>query len=268
MTTGEIEAIAQALVSARTHATGLPEFPGAMPAALDVAYAVQARMMALLDQPVAGWKIGRINGDAADRFGADRLAGPIFAGQIVDAAAGRVPEVAGYGAGFIAAEAELMVRLRADVAPDPQPLSLEEVAGMIDAVHAGIELASSPFTGINDNGPCVTAADLGNSKTLVIGDAIAEPALDTLLDWPVTLAVDGEVVGNGTARGLPDGPLGAVRFLLAHLGARGIMLNAETWISTGAITGVHVVQPGQSVRARFGETLCVKCSISALEADA
>jgi 2-keto-4-pentenoate hydratase len=58
-----------------------------------------------------------------------------------------------------------------------------------------------------------------------------------------------------------DGPLGAVRFLIAHLTARGIDNPAGFWVSTGAITGVHDVMPNQRVRAIFGSHGDVRCRI-------
>jgi 2-keto-4-pentenoate hydratase len=49
-----------------------------------------------------------------------------------------------------------------------------------------------------------------------------------------------------------DGPLGAVRFLLAHLAGRGIDTSGGLWVSTGAVTGVHDIAVGQSAVADFG----------------
>jgi 2-keto-4-pentenoate hydratase len=60
-----------------------------------------------------------------------------------------------------------------------------------------------------------------------------------------------------------DGAVGAVRFLLELLARRGIAVPAGTWVSTGAVSGVHEVRPGQRVTARFGDTLAVTCTIEA-----
>ena len=60
-----------------------------------------------------------------------------------------------------------------------------------------------------------------------------------------------------------DGAIGAVRFLLELLGGRGIAMPAGTWITTGAITGVHMVVPGQRVKARFGQSHTIGCRIAA-----
>ena len=60
-----------------------------------------------------------------------------------------------------------------------------------------------------------------------------------------------------------DGPVGAVRFLLENLAARGIALQAGQWVSSGAVTGVHPVKPGDVVETRFGEGFNVDCKITA-----
>jgi 2-keto-4-pentenoate hydratase len=44
---------------------------------------------------------------------------------------------------------------------------------------------------------------------------------------------------------------------------RGIALGAGQWISTGAVTGVHPVSPGNRVAARFDGRLSVECTIKA-----
>jgi hypothetical protein len=48
-----------------------------------------------------------------------------------------------------------------------------------------------------------------------------------------------------SAAALPGGPLEALRFVLGHLAERGRSLSAGQWVSTGAITGVHQIFPGQ-----------------------
>lgn len=62
-----------------------------------------------------------------------------------------------------------------------------------------------------------------------------------------------------------DGPYGAVRFLLANLSARGFDLGGGLWVSTGAITGVHRVEPGVRVKAMFGSHGEVQCRIAAAQ---
>ena len=261
MRPGEVSAtqIAESFVAARRAGEALSAFPGAVPAALIDGYAIQDAALAIDGRTVAGWKVGRINPPLGD---VDRLAGPIFADQVVvaDATTCAMPVFAG---GFAAAEGEFLLRI--GTAPDPAKRSytLTEARALIDAVHIGIEIASSPFGGINDHGPAVTISDYGNNNGLVIG-----PELDGWRDRdinavPVEVVVNGESVGAATTAAMLDGPFGAAAFLFASLAARGIALPAGHWISSGAVTGVHRVAVGDRVSARFGSAQRVECTISA-----
>lgn len=184
-----IERIAESFVRARREGVAIIDYPGTIPAALAEAYAVQDRALALDGRRVAGWKVGKIDPPIE---GVNRLAGPIFADQIVTAAGAGTPvAMPVFRGGFAAAEAEF--RLRVGTAPDPAKLqyTMEEAIDLIDAVHAGIEIASSPFPGINALGATVTISDYGNNNGLVIGPAIENWRTVGIADRPVELTIDG-----------------------------------------------------------------------------
>lgn len=265
-TTGEHDRIAEAFVSARRSARGLNAYPGNPPKTLAAAYQVQDIAIGLRDVPVAGWKVGRIMPPLDARYGTDRLAGPIFADSVVSGDASSNPSMPIFAGGFGAAEAEFLLRLAHAPDPGKQHYTLDEAAALIDAVHVGIEIASSPLASINDLGPAVTASDFGNNNGLVIGAAISVSDQSDYASLPVRLLIDGEGVGKGCGDGMPDGPVGAARFLLELMAARGIALRAGQWISSGAITGVHPVAPGAKVEARFGDAYAVRCTIEAATA--
>ena len=248
-------AIARAFVAARAAGTALPVYPGALPASLADAYRVQDAALDLDGRAVVGWKVGKVD-PAVD--GADRLVGPIFANQVTDAADPAMPVYAG---GFAAAEAEFLLRI--GTAPDParRDWTIADVATLIDRCHAGIEIASSPFPGINAHGPAVTVSDFGNNNGLVIGPAIAD--WSDLPGWPVELHVNGEAIGRAMGAAIPGGPLAAVKFLVEHMAARGRALPVGSWVSTGAVTGVHQVAIGDRIEARFAGELAVTCTIAA-----
>ena len=104
MTAASPAAIARAFVTARQQATGFSDYPGPIPPSLADGYANQAEALALVDAPVGGWKVGRVPAPLVERFGADRLAGPIFTPTIH----ALTPDAAGlvFAQGFGAAEAE------------------------------------------------------------------------------------------------------------------------------------------------------------------
>ena len=251
--------IAGSFVDARRAGRALPDYPGDMPTALADAYAVQDAAIALADAEVAGWKVGRINPPID---GTNRLAGPIFADQVVTAD-GTAIAMPVFADGFAAAESEFLLRIGATPDPVKTSYTIEEARRLIDAVHIGIEIASSPFPGINENGPGVTISDFGNNNGLVVGDGIADWREVDFDSWQVELAINGAQVGAATTATMLDGPFGAARFLFESMAARRIALRPGQWISTGAVTGVHPVAVGDKVEATFDGRMTIGCTIKA-----
>lgn len=257
--TDEASRIARAFVEARQQGIALPDYPGALPQSLDEAYAIQDAALSYADRPVAGWKVGKINPPIN---GVDRLVGPIFADAVVMAADAQT-DMPMFADGFGAGEAEFLLRI--GTAPDPAKptYTMDEAAALLDAVHVGIEIASSPFPGINTHGAAVTISDFGNNNGLVVGPAVEDWRSVDLNAMPVALDINGETAGEGTAATMLDGPIGAARFLFELMAARGIALAAGQWISSGAVTGVHQVNVGDRVTARFDHSISVECRITA-----
>ncbi|MDB5706784.1 MAG: 2-keto-4-pentenoate hydratase [Sphingomonas bacterium] len=255
----EVGHIAQSFVDARRAGRSLPDYPGTVPTALADAYAVQDAAIALNEAEIGGWKVGRINPPID---GVDRLAGPIFSRQIVEEAAEPVAMPVFVG-GFAAAEAEFLLRIGATPPAGKMRFTHEEAAALIDAVHVGIEIASSPLAAINELGAAVTVSDFGNNNGLVIGAAIPDWRNADIDNWPLTVAIDGETIGSGKAADMLDGPIGAARFLFELMAERGIALKPGQWISSGAVTGVHAVRIGDRIEARFSADLAVACTIKA-----
>ncbi|MFN3451764.1 MAG: 2-keto-4-pentenoate hydratase [Sphingorhabdus sp.] len=255
------EDIANRFVAARRRGRHLPEYPGPVPDSLSAAYAVQDAAIHATGQSVIGWKVGRIFPPLSEKFGANRLAGPIFTSHTLSGNAVASGNI--FTGGFGAAEAEFLIKIRSDLPLGKHDYTLEEAERQIDAVHVGIEIASSPLPTINELGPAVTVSDFGNNNGLIIGQEIPDWQNTNFADWNVQLEIDGDVAGSGSANTFPDGPLGSVRFLLNNLGERGIAVKAGTWISSGAVTGVHQVMPGQSVQAIFDTSFLVSCTIEA-----
>lgn len=241
-----VSSIAAAFVQARLNGRALESYPGPKPAGLAQAYAVQDAAISLWPDRIAGWKLGRVPPPFDAQFGAGRLAGPIFAGQVREGDGLAFPVIAG---GFAAVEAEYVLVLGED-APVRDDWTTEAVASLVAEVRLGLEIAGSPFEGINDHGPAVTASDFGNNQGLILGARIRDWR-DRLDGLTCSMEIDGQEVGRGGARTVPDGPLASLVFLLRLLQARGRRLKAGQLISTGAATGVHRIYSGQSCLARF-----------------
>lgn len=256
------ERVAQAFVDARRRAEALPHFPGQRPGDLAGAYRIQDRAIALDGRKVVGWKVGRINPPLDAKFGCNRLAGPTFADTVVLGENGLEPDMPIYAGGFAAVEAEFMLHVRAGWTA--APAEPQAAATLVDDVRIGLEIASSPYPGINADGPLVTISDFGNNSGLVLGPRIADWTARDLNAIKVTMVVDGVQIGQATAATMLDGPFGAVCFLLGNLVERGVDVGAPLWISTGAVTGVHEVTLGQRAGAFFDGIGSVRCRIGAM----
>jgi 2-keto-4-pentenoate hydratase len=253
--------VAGAFVAARRSGRALSSYPGEAPGDLAAAYAIQDAALAIWDRPVGGWKVGRINPPDDRRLGANRLAGPVFADTIFDA--GSTPiAMPVFEDGFAAVEAEFMLRL-APPSAVALPRDPDEALAWVDQVRIGIEIASSPYEGINRDGPCVTVSDQGNNAGLVLGPAVDRGRWDSLSSIEVIVAIDGQTVGKATTASMLDGPFGAICFLLDNLARRGIEPRPGWWISSGAITGVHETGPGSEVVAKFEDVGHVTSRIEA-----
>lgn len=255
----EAELIAGRFLSARREGRGLDEFPGRLPETLEKAYAIQDEAIAAWGAPVIGWKVGRILPPLSDQLGSDRLAGPIF--SAVQAQSGEAPEMPIFADGFAAGEAEFVLRIGSDLDPHKRAYSLEEAADLIEAVHVGVEIASSPLKDINGFGPTAVVSDFGNNSGLVVGAEVRDWRSSGFESWDVVTTIDGAKAGEGRASSFPDGAIGAARFLFELSARRGVRLRKGQWISSGAVTGVHEARPGQSVEARFGPHHRLRCTL-------
>jgi 2-keto-4-pentenoate hydratase len=239
--------ISETFVKARLANQVVSEYPGDIPADLDSAYVIQDAAITLNPDTVSGWKVGRIGPALAEKLGSDRLAGPIFSKQIIHAG-GDAPQAMPVLDGFAAVEAELMLRIRET---PPADANIDSIRDYIDEVRIGIEIASSPFPGINDHGPTATVSDYGNNFGLLLGPEISDWRERDLMNAPAEIHIEGALIGTGILANMLDGPFGSVVFLNKSLPRRGRSLNAGDWISTGAITGVHQIHAGMSAIAKF-----------------
>lgn len=260
---GAITKTAKGFVEARKNNAPLPDYPGERPTTLAYAYAVQDASLALWDKPIGGWKVGRVNPPEEARLGINRLAGPIFAETIFENGIAPV-EMPIFSDGFGAVEAEFMVRLAVPQGGLPLPRTDAETIEWVSDIRIGIEIASSPYSRINEEGPLVTISDHGNNFGLILGPQVPRGQWGNLSDIEVTVDIDGQQAGCATTAQMLDGPLGAVRFLLENMADRAIDRQDGWWISTGAVTGVHQISAGQSAQARFAGIGSVDCIIAAV----
>jgi 2-keto-4-pentenoate hydratase len=260
--------VARQFVEARLAARALPGFPGALPADMAAGYVVQEAAIGLWPEPVVGWKVGRIPLDLQAELRAERVMGPVFAGhvwQVDHASPTPLPVIAG---GFAAVEAEYIYRLGRDTPADKLSWTPEEALDYVGDLLVGVEFAGSPLATINVLGPRVVASDFGNNAGLILGRVVPRWREQPELIPPCHAYVDGKLVGEGSPQSIPGGPPGSLAFLLAACAARGRPLKAGQLVTTGAASGIHDIEAGQTARITFGDLEEIRCiAVPALPAE-
>jgi 2-keto-4-pentenoate hydratase len=253
------QSIASRFVRARRDAVALPGFPGQMPSGLAEAYACQDAAIALWPDEIVGWKVGRIPAPLQAELGADRVMGPVFRRNLWIAspdAPTPLPIIAG---GFAAVEAEYIFRIGEDAPVGKTQWTAAEALELVETELVGVELAGSPLGAINVLGPRAVASDFGNNAGLILGKEI--PGWRTLpRDAPACETwMDGVLLGRGTPLDIPGGPATSLAFLLGTAAARGRPLKRGQLVTTGAATGIHDIEVGQTAKIRFGDVDEISC---------
>lgn len=250
--------VARRFVDARRAARALGDFPGAIPADMAAGYRIQEAAIELWPDEVAGWKVGRIPLELQASLAAERVMGPVFRANVSQAGATPTSVFAIPG-GFAAVEAEYIYRMGDDAPAGKTDWTPEAALALVEEQLVGVEFAGSPLASINILGPRVVAADFGNNAGLILGRAIPDWRTRTD-DWPPCEAwVDGKLAGRGAPSSLPGGPAASLAFLMNATAARGRPLKRGQLVTTGAASGIHDIEAGQTARITFGDLDEIRC---------
>lgn len=244
MRTGDLDAAAQEVVAARLGRRRLGRLEGAT--TLEDGYAVQGRANAVLAAslgPVVGHKIGGTTAAMRRYLNLpEPIAGEIFATTVVaDGATVRRQDYLRLGI-----ETEIAVRLGRTLSASAAPYGREEVADVVAAVMAAIELVDDRYEDFVAVGPATVIADNAFDAGSILGPELEDwRALDLGCLQARTLR-DGAIVAEGLSDSLYGHPLDALAWLANRRAALGLDLPAGTFVSLGSITPVQWVDtPGK-----------------------
>ena len=174
------------------------------------------------------------------------------------AAPGRTVECPVFEGGFAAVEAEIVICVGARrAAPTRSTGRSTKPPSFVGELRIGVEIASSPLATLNDLGPGAVVSDFGNNWGVVVGTAVQRLARARTKSTAQASSTT-NLVGRGVAFDAPR-PARRPRFHAGKCARRGRPLRAGAVISTGMITGVHDIRPGQRSRHVFegcGEVVC------------
>lgn len=225
---------------------GLPK--SALPRDAAEGYKVQAGLLAALEIPVGGWKIGATS-KVAQKMLKTRgpFAAPVFAPRIYDAPA-RLPSSAYRMRGL---EGEFAYRFAKPLPARRAAYDADEVAAALGSLHLAIEIVDSRFAGGFKMPLPAIIADLGSQGALVLGPPVPRWRQRDLAKVPVRMEVNGKVVGEGDGSAPMGSPMTALVWLVNHARRRGGIAAGQV-VTTGTCCGFHAAAPGAHVEAVFG----------------
>lgn len=213
-------------------------------------YAIQALWPAVLDQPVAGWKIAATSEAGQKHIAVSGpLAGPVFGHRVHSPG---VPISLEHNRMRVA-ECEVVFHFAQSLIPRPYSYSRSEVLAALAAVGPGIEVPDSRFLHFECAGAAQLTADCACTNDMVLGTPVA---LDARLEQLAGLSVRAEVsdgrIATGSGRNVMGDPVEALVWLVNELGRAGQTLGAGQFVTTGACVAPIPVVPGDQVQADFG----------------
>jgi 2-keto-4-pentenoate hydratase len=214
------------------------------------AYAVQAALVRLSGERVAGWKIAATSVAGRRHLNVDGpLAGPLLANRL--AGAGSTTDLRGNAMRL--AEAEFAFRMAASLPPRPAPYTIDEVTSATASLHPAIELPDSRYADVTVVGAPQLIADAACAWWAAFGEAAA-------VDWrardldahPVLVFKDGRLTAEGRGDNV-GGPLRALTWVANELATYGGGLRAGDLVITGTCVEPVAIAPGERVRVDFGD---------------
>jgi 2-keto-4-pentenoate hydratase len=240
--------------------TMLDELPAACrPKTVRDGMQVQDALVAALDLPVAGWKIG-CTSKAAQRILKTRapFPGRVFAPRVFDS--GVVLPASGYGMRGI--EGEFAFVLAKNLPPRARAYTRAEVRAAVGALRPAIEVVVSRFADWHKVNTASLIADMGCNGLLVLGKPVkAWRALD-LRRLAVRVFAGGKQVGEGSGAEALGDPLLALTWLANFQRRRGGLMAGEV-VTTGTCSGLYLAGPDDRIEARFGKLGTVGLEFSA-----
>jgi len=240
---------AAALARARKLQQKIAALPVPGPQTLTEAYAIQDRLISAMQEPVVGWKVGATGpaGKAALDV-SDPVAGPIFSSGVYASPS----EIAAADDATFIVEAEFAFQIGQPLLPREGPFQRQQILDRVAGLFPAIEIVDTRFEkGFAVGGPWVVA-DGSASLAFVHGLSVDAWRKLNLSEQRVQVLVNDQVTARGSGAAALGCPINVLEWLVDHLHRRGIALNAGDWVSTGLLTEVISIRPGDYCVADFG----------------
>jgi 2-keto-4-pentenoate hydratase len=256
----DLQVLAHHLWDARRRGRSIDRTEYRLPASKEEAYAVQHEIVALSGLQQCGYKIGSTSKEAQAILGTNEPGAGILLSPFLYESPAQVCIVSDH---CPAVEAEFAFRFNSDVLPRETPYTTAEISSAIECVTGSIEVVGSRFAGgLGKQGRFLTTADGSANIALVVGRWHPWQGQD-LRQHAVTMTINGVPRGTGTGEHVLGNPLHAISWLAGFLSDAGRGLKAGEIVATGTCTGLHMVGPGVTAIADFGNFGSVEIEFAA-----
>lgn len=249
MRPSEINAAAELLAEARVLNKLVDEIPERIrPRSLTDAYAIQQRLVELLEWDVGGWFCACTNEsiqsmlNLSEPYYARLFASFIFESGVTLQASKFPPMVL---------ECEFGFRLGQDLPPRETPYLRSEVESAVDIVHPTIEVVAGHLKNWPEQDVFSVIADNGTDGALVYGIGVEDWREIDLKHVEVHLAINGRISRTGSGVKVLGDPLEALVWLANARAKDGDGLKRREIHNTGTTTDIIWVNPGDEAVATF-----------------
>lgn len=245
MSTANIEA----LMRVRGGGPALDSLPE-MPADIEAAYVLQRALVARIDKPAVGWKIGCTSA-MAQRI--SRVDEPFFGRMFRHTTASSPARIPLAGLHNPIVEPEIAFRMARDLPAGGAPYDAAAVADAVAAMFPAIEMVDSRYAKAWKIDIRETVSDNGVHAWFVHGAEHPDWRAVDRAAVPLTVTTDGRNVADGVGSNALEDPLNALVWLANALPQRGLALAAGDLVTTGNICN-DAVRPaaGTATVADFG----------------
>ncbi|MEM9470583.1 MAG: fumarylacetoacetate hydrolase family protein [Pseudomonadota bacterium] len=236
--------IAQALADARTRGRKLDSYPGDAPADEATAFELQCDAARLTGWTQTGWKIGCTSKMAQDMLRADGpFPGPVYAERTFPDD-GDVPV---NDAAIRLVEPEIAFVMARDLPAGTTEHTTEDVIAAASSVHLSLELVNRRLPGGLEDGNMWNIADGGCNDAFVLGPGNQVLPAGQYAALELSVSKNDQPATSGVGANALGGPDIALAWLANYLNTHGLMLKAGDVVTTGVVTGLVYVEPGDEI---------------------
>lgn len=246
----DLDKLGRRIWDARNNGTVLSRDAVAEVAERNISYKVQAAAAAASGLTRVGWKIAATSEMAQELLGMDGPSiGPVFKEHLYKPG-DTLPARTEHGS---AIECEIAFRMGADL-PDDHIVSFEDLLEATADAFIAVELVGCRFEGgFKGAGISVCISDFSFNGGLVCGPDIPGWMDMYLATVGAEITVNGEKGNAGKGDAVLGNPAFALQWAATEAYTIGMPLKKGDIVSTGTMTGVTPVKPGDEVMCDFGD---------------